>query len=45
MMPEDWYTTLNMSAFEYLVYRPLYWYGFAATPKINKDLSLASLPT
>ena len=45
MMTEDRYTTANVNAFQYLMYRPLYWYGFAATPNINKDLSLAPLPT
>ena len=45
MMTQDRYTVGNVNAFQYLMYRPLYWYGFAATPNINADLSLAPLPT
>jgi peptide/nickel transport system substrate-binding protein len=35
----------NVNDFQYLLYRPLYWFGKGATPYINPALSLAAAPT
>lgn len=35
----------NSSQFQYLMYRPLYWFGVGNTPSLNTSLSLASVPT
>jgi peptide/nickel transport system substrate-binding protein len=35
----------NIQEFQYLMYRPLYWFGNGASPTLNQSLSLASYPT
>ncbi len=35
----------NSEQFQYLMYRPLYWFGNGATPDLNPSLSLADAPT
>lgn len=37
-------STANISEFQYLMYRPLYWFGNGANPTLNTSLSLASAP-
>src|ERR1035438_4078382 len=34
----------NISQFQYLMYRPLYWFGNGTTPGLNENLSLADQP-
>ena len=34
----------NTADFQYLMYRPLYWFGVGSTPTINSTLSLANMP-
>jgi peptide/nickel transport system substrate-binding protein len=34
----------NTADFQYLMFRPLYWFGVGSTPTINTSLSLANLP-
>jgi len=34
----------NVNDFQYLMYRPLYWFGTGVTPYLNKQLSLAEPP-
>jgi peptide/nickel transport system substrate-binding protein len=36
---------LNLFDFQYLMYRPLYWFGVGAQPVLNTSLSLANPPT
>jgi peptide/nickel transport system substrate-binding protein len=36
---------LNIFDFEYLMYRPLYWFGNGVQPTLNTSLSLANPPT
>jgi peptide/nickel transport system substrate-binding protein len=35
----------NLFDFTYLMYRPLYWFGYGSQPVVNPSLSLASTPT
>ncbi|HTZ93124.1 MAG TPA: ABC transporter substrate-binding protein [Streptosporangiaceae bacterium] len=35
----------NIDDFQYLVYRPLYWFGIGTKPYVNPELSLAYKPT
>jgi peptide/nickel transport system substrate-binding protein len=35
----------NLFDFTYLMYRPLYWFGYGNQPVVNPSLSLASTPT
>ena len=35
----------NIDQFEFLMYRPLYWFGDGAQPTLNPSLSLANYPT
>jgi peptide/nickel transport system substrate-binding protein len=35
----------NLFDLQYLMYRPLYWFGVGNTPKVNPTLSVAKLPT
>jgi peptide/nickel transport system substrate-binding protein len=35
---------INSFDFQYLMYRPLYWFGVAAQPVLNTSLSLANPP-
>jgi peptide/nickel transport system substrate-binding protein len=36
---------VNAFDFQYLMYRPLYWFGVGAQPVLNRSLSLANPPT
>jgi peptide/nickel transport system substrate-binding protein len=36
---------VNLFDFQYLMYRPLYWFGVGAQPVFNSSLSLANAPT
>jgi len=36
---------VNIFDLQYLLYRPLYWFGQSGKPVVNESLSLASLPT
>jgi peptide/nickel transport system substrate-binding protein len=38
-------SNLNLFDFQYLMYRPLYWFGQNGQPVVSPSLSLASLPT
>ncbi len=38
------FTTYNVNDFQYLLYRPLYWFGKGIQPYLNQSLSLAYLP-
>lgn len=42
--PED-FTATNSDDFQYLMYRPLYWFGDGKKPFLNTKLSLADPPT
>ena len=37
-------STANISEFQYLMYRPLYWFGNGTSPTFNASLSLATAP-
>ncbi len=39
-----YFSTANLSDFQYLMYRPLYWFGTKSTPTLNEKLSLADSP-
>jgi peptide/nickel transport system substrate-binding protein len=39
------FTVYNVNDFQYLLYRPLYWFGQGTTPYLNPALSLAMPPT
>jgi len=41
-----YFSVANLTQFQYLMYRPLYWFGqvMTAAPTINYDLSLATAP-
>ena len=38
------FSVVNAEDFQYLMYRPLYWFGNGASPTLNTSLSLASVP-
>ncbi len=38
-------SNLNLFDFQYLMYRPLYWFGQNGQPVVNPSLSVANLPT
>ena len=38
-------SNLNLFDFQYLLYRPLYWFGQNGQPVVNPSLSVANLPT
>ncbi len=40
----QYFSVTNLSQFQMLMYRPLYWFGKGATPNLNLQLSLASNP-
>ncbi|WP_245525997.1 ABC transporter substrate-binding protein [Acidimicrobium ferrooxidans] len=40
----QYFTVDNTSQFQFLMYRPLYFFGVAGRPVINAELSLAALP-
>jgi peptide/nickel transport system substrate-binding protein len=39
------FSVYNISDFQYLMYRPLYWFGTGVNPYLNPELSLADPPT
>jgi peptide/nickel transport system substrate-binding protein len=39
------FSVYNVNDFQYLMYRPLYWFGTGVTPYLNTQLSLAEPPT
>jgi peptide/nickel transport system substrate-binding protein len=39
------FTVYNVNDFQYLMYRPLYWFGQRTSPYLNPELSLAKPPT
>ncbi|MDR3649216.1 MAG: ABC transporter substrate-binding protein [Acidimicrobiales bacterium] len=39
-----YFTVANINQFQYLMYRPLYWFGQGAQPTLNPSLSLAKEP-
>ncbi|HEY7324117.1 MAG TPA: ABC transporter substrate-binding protein [Streptosporangiaceae bacterium] len=39
------FSVYNVNDFQYLMYRPLYWFGTGVNPYMNPDLSLAYPPT
>jgi peptide/nickel transport system substrate-binding protein len=40
-----YYSTANLQDFQYLMYRPLYWFGDGTNPLVDEPLSLAALPS
>jgi peptide/nickel transport system substrate-binding protein len=40
-----YFSVANLTQFQELMYRPLYWFGKGATPNLNSQLSLAQNPT
>jgi peptide/nickel transport system substrate-binding protein len=40
-----YFSVANLTQFQQLMYRPLYWFGKGATPNLNSQLSLAQNPT
>jgi peptide/nickel transport system substrate-binding protein len=38
------FSVYNSQTFQYLMYRPLYWFGDGSTPNLNLPLSLATAP-
>ncbi len=41
----SYFSVANLTQFQELLYRPLYWFGKGATPNYNSALSLANTPT
>jgi peptide/nickel transport system substrate-binding protein len=39
-----YFSVVNIADFQYLMYRPLYWFGNGASPTLNTSLSLANVP-
>jgi len=39
-----YFSSVNAQEFQYLMYRPLYWFGNGASPTLNTGLSLANPP-
>jgi peptide/nickel transport system substrate-binding protein len=44
-MSSTYASDVNLFNFQYLMYRPLYWFGVGAQPSFNSSLSLADAPT
>jgi peptide/nickel transport system substrate-binding protein len=44
-MGTEYFSVITISDFQYLMYRPLYWFGDGAKPTVNDRLSLADQPT
>jgi peptide/nickel transport system substrate-binding protein len=44
-MPVQYLSVYNVSNLQYLLYRPLYWFGDNGQPVLNDKLSLADFPT
>lgn len=40
----QYFSVSNINNFQFLMYRPLYWFGNGSTPNLNPSLSLASNP-
>jgi len=40
----QFFSVSNINQFQFLMYRPLYWFGSGNTPNLNPSLSLASVP-
>jgi len=40
----SFFSVYNITQFQYLMYRPLYWFGQGTTPNYNDSLSLAQTP-
>src|SRR5215472_15898780 len=43
--PGQYFTVVNSSNLQYLMYRPLYWFGAKGLPYLNEELSLAEPPS
>jgi peptide/nickel transport system substrate-binding protein len=43
-MSISFFSVVNISDLQQLMFRPLYWFGVGASPALNPSLSLASLP-
>jgi peptide/nickel transport system substrate-binding protein len=43
-MSLSFFSVYNSQSFQFLMYRPLYWFGDGATPNLNLPLSLAAQP-
>lgn len=43
-MPTEYFSVTTISDFQYLMYRPLYWFGDNGQPVLNDKLSLANYP-
>lgn len=43
-MPLQFFSVTNISQFQYMLYRPLYWFGTGNTPDVNYKLSVANAP-
>ncbi len=39
-----YFTVANINQFQYLMYRPMYWFGQGAQPTLDPSLSLAKIP-
>src|SRR5215472_13855022 len=39
-----YFSVVNAEYFQYLLYRPLYWFGNGTSPTLNTSLSLAEAP-
>jgi peptide/nickel transport system substrate-binding protein len=44
LMPGTYANSANISDFQFLMYRPLYWFGYKGQPHYNPQVSLASRP-
>ncbi len=44
LSPIQYFNINNFDQFQYLMFRPLYWFGVGAKPVLNESLSLADLP-
>jgi peptide/nickel transport system substrate-binding protein len=42
--PSGFFSVPNISEFQYLMYRPLYWFGQGSTPNLNLSLSVGKEP-
>ena len=43
-MPINFFSITNLSQFQFLMFRPLYWFGTGTQPTLNTSLSLADQP-
>ena len=44
-MPLQYFSVSTINNFQFLMFRPLYWFGQGKTPNLNLQLSLANQPT